>query len=193
MTDFIHEQPPEEKKPQTPPPEQPVSERERQKRVYAYIAVLFTAAFILILWSFLSTHRSNQEVIDQVKGSTSLMQSTIEENRALESEIDALEARVDELETSLDRAEEALDAAAEASARQEAVISALDRLRKLEGAFEAYQYETAKELVLAFEDNDLVQYLPDTPLHTEPDGNDAESPLATYERIRAKLFPDGMA
>lgn len=195
MTDFIHEQPPEEKKTagEQPATEQPVSERERQKRVYAYIAVLFTAAFILILWSFLSTHRSNQEVIDQVKGSASMMQSTLEENRALEGEVDSLEARVDELEESLDRAEEALDAAAEASARQEAIISALDRLRKIEGAFEAYRYETARELVLDFEDTDLVQYLPDHSLHTDSDGNDAESPLTTYRRICAKLFPDGVA
>lgn len=191
MTDFIHEAPqPEEKK--SVPEEKPVTEKERQRRVYAYIAVLFTAAFLLILWSFFSTHRSNQEVIDQIKGSQMMMQSTLDENRALQDEIDALEARVDELEESLERTEQALDAAEEASEKQEAMLSALDRLRKIEGAFEAYHYETAKELVLAFEDNDLAQYLPDYSLHTDTDGNDAESPLTTYRRIVAKLFPDGI-
>ena len=66
MTDFIHEAPPpENSKPAAP--EKPTSEKERQKRVYAYIAVLFTVAFILILWSFLANHRSNQQVIDQLK------------------------------------------------------------------------------------------------------------------------------
>ena len=70
MTDFIHEAPPPEN-PKPAAPEKPTSEKERQKRVYAYIAVLFTVAFILILWSFLANHRSNQQVIDQLKGSTS--------------------------------------------------------------------------------------------------------------------------
>ena len=66
MTDFIHEAPPPEN-PKPTAPEKPTSEKERQKRVYAYIAVLFTVAFILILWSFLANHRSNQQVIDQLK------------------------------------------------------------------------------------------------------------------------------
>ena len=38
----------------------------QQKKVYLYIIVLFTAAFLLILWSFLATHRSNQQVLDEV-------------------------------------------------------------------------------------------------------------------------------
>ena len=89
MTDFIHEAPPPEN-PKPAAPEKPTSEKERQKRVYAYIAVLFTVAFILILWSFLANHRSNQQVIDQLKGSTSMMQSTLEQNAKLEDEGKAL-------------------------------------------------------------------------------------------------------
>ena len=89
MTDFIHEAPPPEN-PKPAAPEKPTSEKERQKRVYAYIAVLFTVAFILILWSFLANHRSNQQVIDQLKGSTSMMQSTLEQNAKLEDEVKAL-------------------------------------------------------------------------------------------------------
>ena len=97
MTDFIHEAPPPEN-PKPAAPEKPTSEKERQKRVYAYIAVLFTVAFILILWSFLANHRSNQQVIDQLKGSTSMMQSTLEQNAKLEDEVKALETQVGELE-----------------------------------------------------------------------------------------------
>ena len=93
MTDFIHEAPPPEN-PKPAAPEKPTSEKERQKRVYAYIAVLFTVAFILILWSFLANHRSNQQVIDQLKGSTSMMQSTLEQNAKLEDEVKALETQV---------------------------------------------------------------------------------------------------
>lgn len=191
MTDFIHEAPqPEEKKPT--PEEKPVTEKERQRRVYTYIAVLFTAAFLLILWSFFSTHRSNQEVIDQLKGSQMMMQSTLDENHELQGEVEVLETQVEELTEQLERTESALDAAEEASEKQEAVITALDHLRGIEGAFEAYHYETARELVLAFEESGLREALPVTSLHTDANGNDAESPRVTYERIVAKLFPDGL-
>ena len=110
MTDFIHEAPPPEN-PKPAAPEKPTSEKERQKRVYAYIAVLFTVAFILILWSFLANHRSNQQVIDQLKGSTSMMQSTLEQNAKLEDEVKALETQVGELEQTLAETEDALSAA----------------------------------------------------------------------------------
>lgn len=191
MTDFIHEPSQTEKK-EPIPAEKPTTEKERQRRVYAYIAVLFTAAFLLILWSFFSTHRSNQEVIDQIKGSQMMMQSTLDENQELQSEIDELEAQVNELTEQLERTEAALDAAEDVSEEQEAVICALDHLRGIESAFEADRHETARELVLAFEDNALAQYLPDQPLHTDSNGNDVESPRTAYERIVAKLFPNGL-
>ena len=105
MTDFIHEAPPPEN-PKPAAPEKPTSEKERQKRVYAYIAVLFTVAFILILWSFLANHRSNQQVIDQLKGSTSMMQSTLEQNAKLEDEVKALEQTLAETEDALSAARE---------------------------------------------------------------------------------------
>lgn len=107
MTDFIHEAPaPEEKKPAVP--EKPTSEKERQKRVYTYIAVLFTVAFLLILWSFLANHRSNQQVIQELRGSTDLMQSTLEQNALLEEEVRALESEVEELQRTVAQTQEAL-------------------------------------------------------------------------------------
>ena len=107
MTDFIHEAPaPEEKKPAVP--EKPTSEKERQKRVYTYIAVLFTVAFLLILWSFLANHRSNQQVISELRGSTDLVQSTIEQNVELEGEVRSLEGEVAELEKKLADTQDAL-------------------------------------------------------------------------------------
>lgn len=124
MTDFIHEAPPPEN-PKPAAPEKPTSEKERQKRVYAYIAVLFTAAFILILWSFLANHRSNQQVIDQLKGSTSMMQSTLEQNAKLEDEVKALETQVGELEQTLAETEDALSAVQEEAEKYRALYEEL--------------------------------------------------------------------
>ena len=132
MTDFIHEAPPPEN-PKPAAPEKPTSEKERQKRVYAYIAVLFTVAFILILWSFLANHRSNQQVIDQLKGSTSMMQSTLEQNAKLEDEVKALETEIEEqkqafvgeLEQRLAETEDALSAAQEETEKYRALYEEL--------------------------------------------------------------------
>ena len=124
VTDFIHEAPPPEN-PKPAAPEKPTSEKERQKRVYAYIAVLFTVAFILILWSFLANHRSNQQVIDQLKGSTSMMQSTLEQNAKLEAEVKALETQVEELEQTLAETEDALSAAREEAEKYRALYEEL--------------------------------------------------------------------
>ena len=124
VTDFIHEAPPPEN-PKPAAPEKPTSEKERQKRVYAYIAVLFTVAFILILWSFLANHRSNQQVIDQLKGSTSMMQSTLEQNAKLEDEVKALETQVGELEQTLAETEDALSAAREEAEKYRALYEEL--------------------------------------------------------------------
>lgn len=124
MTDFIHEAPPPEGSKPTPP-EKPANEKEQQKRVYTYIAVLFTAAFILMLWSFLANHRSNQEVINQLKGSTNLVQSTLEENVKLESEVKSLETQVEELEQKLAETEDALAAAQEDAENYRALYESL--------------------------------------------------------------------
>lgn len=191
MTDFIHEAPPPEgEKPSVP--EKPVNERERQKRVYVYIAVLFTAAFILILWSFLSTHRSNQQVIDQLKGSTNLMQSTLERNAELEDEVKALEGEVDELEKTIAAQSDALASYEEAAERNAAALRAMDWLAEIERAYSAKSYEQARENIRAFEDSDLAQYLSDAALHTDASGDDAPSPAERYGEIVAKLFPNGV-
>ena len=124
MTDFIHEAPPPEH-PKPTPPEKPTTEKERQKRVYVYIAVLFTAAFILILWSFLANHRANQQVIDELRGSTNLVQSTLDQNVALEGEVKALEGEVKELEQKLAETEDALSAAQEEADKYRALYEKL--------------------------------------------------------------------
>ena len=187
MTDFIHEAPPPEN-PKPAAPEKPTSEKERQKRVYAYIAVLFTVAFILILWSFLANHRSNQQVIDQLKGSTSMMQSTLEQNAKLEDEVKALETEIEEQMQAFAKAEDAYRASAD---RQEAIITALDWLGELERYYNAGKLNTARETAQAMRDNGLVPFLPDYPLHTSADG-DYEAPAERYQTIADKLFPNGM-
>ena len=69
MSDLIHEGPKDPNKPPVPGEEKPTTERERMKKVYTYVAILFTVAFLLILWTFLMNQRSINEIKD---GNTAL-------------------------------------------------------------------------------------------------------------------------
>lgn len=73
----------------------------QQKKVYLYIIVLFTAAFLLILWSFFATHRSNQQVLDEVRGNADVVESALEENQALSERNKELEDENDRLRAEL--------------------------------------------------------------------------------------------
>lgn len=112
MTDFIHEHPkdeaPQEKKPAYVPPK---TEKERQKKVYTYVAILFIVAMLLIAWSFLMSHRSNQQIISELKESTSTLQSTFNKNEELERRIDTLEKSYAILESENARLKQELEAA----------------------------------------------------------------------------------
>ena len=101
MTDFIHERPKDEQPAApAPPPEpedKPLDEKTGQKRVYGYIFILFIVAFSLLLWSFFMNQRSNDEVLSELRGSASTLQSTLDRNVELEQQVEALEAEVEEL------------------------------------------------------------------------------------------------
>ena len=64
MSDLIHEGPKDPNKPPVPGEEKPTTECERMKKVYTYVAILFTVAFLLILWTFLMNQRSINEIKD---------------------------------------------------------------------------------------------------------------------------------
>ena len=112
MTDFIHEHPkdetPRQKQPSYVPPK---TEKERQKKVYVYVGILFLVAALLIGWSFLMTHRSNQQVLSELKESTSTLQSAFDKNEELENRVRALEASYTVLESENARLKQELAAA----------------------------------------------------------------------------------
>ena len=185
MSDFIHEGPKDPNKPPVPGEEKPTTERERMKKVYTYIAVLFCVAFLLILWTFLMNQRSSREIRDEIKSGNNALQSTLEQN-------DTLEARVKELEEQLSAAEEdskALDETVETQSNQ---LRALDWLLEIENNCTAKDYDAARENIRAFEKEHMPASLPEKPLRTAISGDDAPSPAARYQAIVDELFPDGV-
>ena len=181
MTDFVHEAPKDPSKASAPKEEKPTTERERMKKVYTYVAVLFTVAFLLILWTFLMNQRS----INEIKSGNSALQSTLEEN-------DTLEARVKELETQLAEAEEDKDSLSETVERKSEQLRALDWLIEIENNYSAKDYDAARDNIRAFEKEGAAESLPEQPLRTAITGDDALSPAARYHALVAELFPNGI-
>ena len=181
MTDFIHEAPKDPNKASAPKEEKPTTERERMKKVYTYVAILFTVAFLLILWTFLMNQRS----INEIKSGNSALQSTLEEN-------DTLEARVKELETQLAEAEEDKDSLSETVERKSEQLRALDWLIEIENNYSAKDYDAARDNIRAFEKEGAAESLPEQPLRTAITGDDALSPAARYHALVAELFPNGI-
>lgn len=185
MSDLIHEGPKDPNKPPVPGEEKPTTERERMKKVYTYVAVLFCVAFLLILWTFLMNQRSSREIRDEIRSGNNTLQSTLEQN-------DTLEARVDELEAQLANSEEDKKALDETVGLQSNQLRALDWLLEIENAYNTGDLDAAKDNIRSFEETGTVEFLPKGPLRTGITGDDAPSPAARYQSIVDKLFPDGV-
>ena len=123
MTDFIHEHPKDEQSaapPPAPAEEAPLDEKTGQKRVYGYIFILFIVAFSLLLWSYMMNQRSNDEVLSELRGSASAMQTTMERNVELEQQ-------VDELQAALEKAEQEKAALEKSAGEQQEIVDMLNR------------------------------------------------------------------
>lgn len=175
MTDFVHEAPKDPNKASAPKEEKPTTERERMKKVYTYVAILFCVAFLLILWTFLMNQRSSQAIRDEIKSGNSALQSTLEEN-------DTLEARVKELEAQLAEAEEDKDSLSETVEHKSEQLRALDWLIEIENNYSAKDYDAARDNIRAFEKEGAAESLPEQPLRTAITGDDAPPPLRATMR-----------
>lgn len=205
MTDFIHERPAEEgfsavsSSPPEGAEEAPLDEKTGQKRVYGYIFILFIVAFSLLVWSFLMNQRSTDQVLSELRGSASNLQSTLDRNVALEGQVDALQAERDALEDEnetlrgqLEEAQRYAEELEETNGELAYTYYALNYLAQLERAVAEGNDAWAEEFIERLESasdtpKPLRDYLPDEALHTDPDGNDALSPAARYEALREEV------
>ena len=187
MTDFVHEPPKDPDKQPAPAEEKPATERERMKKVYTYVAVLFAVAFLLILWTFLMNQRSFNEIKD---GNSALL-DTLEESELLQARVAELENEVSSLKDQLASAEEDKKALAETVGTQSDQLRALDWLAEIERDYGARNYDAARENIRAFHDT-AAGFLPGEPLRTAITGDDAPSPAARYQDIVDALFPGGV-
>ena len=182
MTDFIHEHPKTEETaapaaPSAPEPE--LDEKTGQKRVYGYIFLLFIVAFSLLLWAFFMNQRGTDQVLSELRGNASALQSTLERNVELEKRVDALEGELDALRAETDQLRQAASKREQELSEERARAAARGLLWQLEYRFAAEDYDACRGLC---EQIRSVIYA----LGAEEDG-EQPSERARYEEILAAL------
>ena len=169
-------------------------QRRRQRSVFQYIAILFAAAFVLLLFTFLMEKRKNDLMLQQNEEQISDLQQSVSatqtlenmynENLSLKDQVSQLEEQVAQLESQL---EEMQDSLAGLTAQQESLTRAMDLFWQLDEAYVRGRYSLCRDLMEQLEDASsgapLTQYLP-TESTTD---NDRFSPYDRYQEIKEAL------
>lgn len=156
--------------------------------VMTYLVILFGAAFLLMLFSYLMQQRQNAENINNLSQTVSAVQSLediIKEKDDLENQVLALNATVERLQDELGEVKTQLAQAQAVEAVQDAAIRALDQLRYMEELYGKKHYKACREQIDGFLAEHLDTYLPDT---TDIAGEDIPSPAQRFQSIYDALY-----
>lgn len=194
----------EEKQPLSPAPEQESkpepekkpehSHKHRQKSVFQYITILFAAAFVLLLYTFMMERRQNdilqQQFNDKLnqlqQQSVSAVQSLdnlYKENEKLKQSVDYLEEQVAQLEQEKLKLDQDLAAAQDTNQWQQRSAEAMDWFWQVDEAYVRGKYSLCRTLMRHLEDtgdgDPLKNYLP----QESATKNGRFSPYDRYEEI----------
>ena len=158
--------------------------------VVLYLMILFAAAFLLLLMSFLMQNRSNREAMDHLEEtSNSAMESL--ENRLRENE--ELKAQVAQLEEENDKLTQQVQQADD-QARQEqeeltSVLQALSDLNTLRGLYNQGRYSDARDFLAGLDTQADGSYVTETWLeryrtdYADPEDLEVYDPLPAWRDL----------
>lgn len=165
----------------------PATREKRQRSVVHYIAILFAAAFVLMLLTYLMDRRQNEVVVDNLNQSLSDLQESLsdrsslqdiyEDNLTLIDQVDQLEDQVQQLQ------QEKKDLSAQLSSQQK-TAQAMDWFWQIDEAYVLGRYSLCRELIGELEDAGLVSSLPQESITD----NGRFSPAGRYQEIYEALY-----
>lgn len=178
-------------------------EKNKRSPVYVYLAVLFGAAFLMLLLAYFIQQRNNETTISGLQSSWNLSREELmQENDRLEEENEALTARIAELEEQLEFEQGVSDefhtmydgARNQASHLSYYLVQrsqAMELLWQLEKAYAQGSRQLCLELIGWLESpeaNPLKNYLPTADDREQYDyGLDRPTPAERYQEIYEKL------
>ncbi len=159
-------------------------ESKKEAKVVHYISILFSAAFLLMMMTYLMEQRQAAEALDGLRHSVSAMQSVdglYEENSQLKEAISENTRALYETQQELLDLEEEREALAEAKEELERSAQAMDWFWQVNEAFVLGRYTLARNLIEEL--GELESYLP---LESITD-NGRFSPAHRYLEIKREL------
>ena len=166
------------------------SQRRRQSSVFRYIGVLFCAAFILLLFTFMMERRQyqrlqeeNQDNKQQSVSATQTLNGILEENKQLKEQLEEQQGALEELQGRFARLEDDYTAAEQARVEQSRTAEAMDWFWQINEAYVRGKYSLCRSLMEDMGEL-LVPYLPN---YSVTD-NDRFSPYDRYMEIREKVI-----
>lgn len=164
------------------------NQRRRQRSVLQYIAVLFCAAFVLLLFTFMMERRQYQQLQEDNKqqsvSATQTLNGILEENKRLKDQLAASDVQSKDLADQLAAARDQQKAAAEQLQAMEKIAPAMDWFWQINEAYVRGRYTKCRELIASLEGAGLENYLP----KESATNNDRFSPYDRYMEIRGKLI-----
>lgn len=167
------------------------SQRRRQRSVLQYIAVLFCAAFVLLLFTFMMERRQyqqlqkeNQDNKQQSVSATQTLNGILEENQQLKEQLEDQEQQLKDLQDQYDKLMTDYDAAQQAGIEQGRTAEALDWFWQINEAYVRGRYSKCRELIASLEEGGLADRLP----KVSATNNDRFSPYDRYMEIRGKVI-----
>lgn len=156
------------------------SQRTKKSRVVTYLAILFAAAFLLLLLSYLMQQRANEQTITDLTQSLTSVHS-LENLVTVNAQ---LQAENEQLQGELDAAKAAVQEASEAAGRQVRTVTAMEYFWQIDDYYARGYYGQARTLIEQFEPLGLKDALP-TQNNT---GTDRFSPADRYQEIYDALY-----
>ena len=169
-------------------------QRHRQRSVFQYITILFAAALVLLLYTFMMERRQFElqkeqdraNISDLQKQSTSAVQrleQLIAENDALKDQLEEEKSQLDALQDRHDQLEADYNLSEQANISLEQETEALEHLCLLERAYSQKKYNQCREIIQQMGEQ-LPNYLPPASAL----GEDQPSPAARYQEIYDKVM-----
>ena len=156
-------------------------QRRSRSSVFQYITVLFAAAFLLLLMTYMMQQRLNRAEINDLQQSSN---STLQTLENIIAERDQLRQEKQELSDQLEEALQEAETASSTIEAQERALQAMDWFWRIQRQFSRGYTGAARELAEQFEATGLVGALPDLS-YAEPDG---PTPKQQYAELYDLLF-----
>lgn len=176
-----------EKPPEKPPAYVPPATREkRQRSVVHYIAILFAAAFLLMLMAYLMDQRQNEAMNNLNQSITGLQDSITDQNSLQDIYEDNMQLiqQVGQLEEQVKQLEEDKQSLTSQLSDQEKASQAMDWFWQIDEAYVLGRYSLCRELIQEIQDAGLVDYLPKESITD----NGRFSPSGRYQEIYEALY-----